>query len=247
MQYLEQFLSKMTVKVKLPDKIVTYFSHPDKAMPALVHRSYLNESSLYPVSNERLEFLGDAVIELWTSEKIYTLFPHFSEGKLTNLRSLIVRTESLAAVSTGLDLGKYLLLSRGEEKSGGRENTALLANTFEALIGALYLDGGFSAIDKFLTRFFLPQIKKQSAKKELKDPKSLFQEKAQEYYSSTPIYKILSTTGPEHKKYFVCGVFLAQHMLAEGTGHSKQEAEEHAAKNALKSFAKIKLPKVTKY
>lgn len=205
---------------------------------ALIHRSYLNEIRGQNLkSNERYEFLGDAVLELWSSHRLFTDFPDLAEGDLTNLRALIVRTENLAAVAQKLHLGDYLMLSRGEENNGGRLNISLLADTFEAIIGSLYLDQGYSAVDTFLTRVMAESIKHFSSQQVFKDPKSLFQEVAQAKSGITPHYQTLSESGPDHKKIFEVGVYLADKLIATGIGPSKQAAEESASSTA---FQKLK-------
>lgn len=202
---------------------------------ALTHRSYLNEHPKIKESNERLEFLGDALLEAWVSKKLYYQFPQLPEGVLTDLRAAIVRTESLAQAAQKLRLGKFLLLSKGEEAGGGRENKSLLADTFEAVIGAIFCDQGNSGVDKFLKTTTLPKIKKIPIS-DLKDPKSLFQEIAQEKFKTTPTYKILKSTGPDHNKTFWAGVFLGEKQAGKGEGKSKQEAETEAARNALEKL-----------
>jgi len=204
---------------------------------ALVHRSSLNESkNKFSESNERFEFLGDAVLELWSSTILFSEFPRLAEGELTNLRSLIVRTENLAQVATDLNLGSYLYLSRGEETHGGRLNVSILADSLEALIGALYLDRGFLATSKILDKIFAQSIKNLSSKTHYKDPKSLFQEIAQAKVGTTPQYQIISETGPDHDKIFEAGVYVDNKLITSGNGNSKQKAEEAAAINAIQIF-----------
>lgn len=210
---------------------------------ALTHRSFLNEmkKSSYSKkveSNERLEFLGDAIISFLTSTYLFETFPDFTEGDLTNLRSLLVRTESLSSVAKTLNLGKLLKLSKGEEESGGRVNIAILANTFEAFIGALFQDQGLPAVSKILQTYLFPKAKKLVAHQTLKDAKSLFQELVQEKKLPAPSYKILESKGPEHAKVFTCGVFVKNIMWGQGKGRTKQEAEQAAAKRAIEKFKK---------
>lgn len=204
---------------------------------ALTHRSYLNEHPEIKESNERLEFLGDALLEAWVSEKLFKKFSNLPEGDLTDLRAAIVRTESLTSIAEKLKLGDSLLLSKGEEAGGGRENKSLLADCFEAVIGAIFCDKGSQGVDQFLMETILPKIRKISIAN-LKDSKSLFQEIAQEKFKITPIYKVLKSEGPDHGKTFWVGVFLEKRLAGKGTGKSKQEAETEAAKDAL---AKLKL------
>lgn len=206
------------------------FKKPSVLNQALIHRSYLNENRETPLeSNERFEFLGDAVLELWSSETLFKLFPEYPEGKLTNLRSLVVCTENLALVAASFDLGKYVLLSRGEETHQGRENQSILADTFESVIGAIYLDSGYPNVEKFLNQFLLPSLHSISQQKVYKDPKSLFQEIAQAKEGITPHYSTESESGPDHLKVFEVGVYLDKKLIATGKGNSKQKAEEAAA------------------
>jgi len=204
---------------------------------AFIHRSYLNEHPKINLpSNERLEFLGDAVLELWVSQQIFHLFPDYPEGKLTNLRAQVVCTSSLAQVAKRLNLGQFLLLSKGEEKEGGRKNASLLANTVEALIGALFEDQGMNAAARFLKKHIGPQIKAAAAKPTFKDYKSLLQELVQRKKKITPEYRLIKSTGPDHQKKFTFGVFIKKKKIGEGRGHSKQEAQQKAAQKALKQI-----------
>ena len=197
---------------------------------ALIHRSFLNENKKMKLSsNERYEFLGDAILELWSTELLFNLFPEYEEGKMTNLRSLSVCTQNLSTVAKTIKLGEYVALSRGERHHGGQENDSILADTFESLIGAIYLDQGYKSVDKFLKNILKPSIDKIAQKNELKDPKSLFQEIAQAKRNITPHYDTLESIGPDHQKIFKVGVYLDQELIATGSGHSKQKAEEEAA------------------
>lgn len=204
---------------------------------AFTHRSYLNEAKLKINSNERLEFLGDSIISFAISNYLYTKYPDFDEGDLTNLRSLMVNTKSLSEIARELNLGKLLKLSRGEEESNGRENDSLLENSFEAYTGALFLDQGMSAIVKFLNSVLFPKIQELVNKKAFKDPKSLLQEKVQALKQGAPFYKVLEEAGPAHAKTFKVGVFVDGKKLGEGIGKSKQIAEVSAAKVALEANA----------
>lgn len=213
------------------------FKNLELEKQALIHRSYLNENKeLNLQSNERLEFLGDAVLEFWISDILYNRFPNFTEGDLTNLRSLVVCTTNLAKISAKIKLGDKLLLSKGEEKHGGRDNTSILADAFESYLGAIFLDGGIKAVYKFLDKVVTPSIDLISKQKTLKDPKSIFQEIAQDKEGITPNYKTLSESGPDHKKIFEVGVYLIDRLIAKGKGNSKQKAEEDASLNATKIF-----------
>jgi ribonuclease III len=201
---------------------------------AFIHRSFLNENKEKKlISNERLEFLGDTVVSLIISSYIYKTFTNFTEGELTAIRSAVVNTKSLAAAATTLELGNYLKLSKGEEDSGGRKNSSLLANTFEALTGAIYLDSGLTAAERFLEKSLIPSIEQVLNSKNYKDYKSKLQEKVQEKLKISPVYSLLSSTGPDHAKTFEIAVTVDGRELGKGTGHSKQEAEQEAAKAAL--------------
>jgi len=205
---------------------------------AFIHRSYLNETKDKIESNERLEFLGDSILSFVVSDHLYKTYPDFDEGILTNLRSLVVNTKSLAKAAQALDFGNKLRLSRGEEESNGRKNESLLANTFEAFIGALFMDQGTEAVHGFLSQTIIPQIEEYVQKKVFKDPKSLLQEFVQSKKQNSPQYKVLKEEGPAHAKTFTIGVFVEQAQVGEGVGHSKQEAEERAAEQALEKIAK---------
>ncbi|HSX40646.1 MAG TPA: ribonuclease III [Candidatus Saccharimonadales bacterium] len=200
---------------------------------AFIHRSFLNETKEKISSNERLEFLGDSILSFVVSQYLFIKYPDFDEGVLTNLRSLLVNTKSLASLATTLEFGKLLKLSKGEEESMGRTNQSLLADCFEAFIGALFLDQGIEKVTEFLDTILLPKSDEYVAKKTLKDPKSLLQEKVQAQKQSSPMYKVLEELGPAHAKTFTIGVFVDDVMLSKGTGRSKQEAEEMAAQAAL--------------
>lgn len=200
---------------------------------AFIHRSYLNETRVDLPSNERLEFLGDSVLSLVISYYLYVAREKDNEGDLTNLRSYMVKTKSLAQVSKKLNLGAYLKLSRGEELGGGRENPQLLANTFEAVLGAIFLEGGLEkakkVIDKTLLPFFAHQLKGGAPA----DAKSRLQEIVQQSKKISPRYKILETHGPDHAKKFVVGVYIEGRRFGVGEGTNKQEAESAAAREAL--------------
>jgi ribonuclease-3 len=205
---------------------------------AFTHRSYLNEAKRNMESNERLEFLGDSILSFIISEHLFNTYPDFNEGILTNLRSLVVNTKSLAKEAHQLDFGQHLLLSKGEEDSKGRKNDSILANTFEAFIGALYIDQGIPAVKKFLEDTLIPHIKEYVEKKVFKDPKSLLQENVQAKKQNSPSYQVLNEEGPAHAKIFTVGVFIENQNYGIGKGHTKQEAEEHAAKQALEKIEK---------
>ncbi len=205
---------------------------------AFIHRSYLNEAKEKLNSNERLEFLGDSIVSLVVSEYLFQKYPHFNEGKLTNLRSLLVNTKNLAEVARILRFGSLLRLSKGEEESMGRENLSLLADCFEAYIGALYLDQGIEKVKAFLAVTLFKTVEAFVKKDTLKDPKSLLQEYIQARKQKSPVYRVLHEEGPAHAKTFTVGVFSDTKMVGVGNGKSKQEAEEKAAIQALQLFDK---------
>lgn len=218
----------------LENKIKLKFQDRNLLQSALTHRSYLNENRRWPVPhNERLEFLGDAVLELVTTEHLYRNFPN-PEGELTNLRSALVNYKMLSDIAAELELDRYILLSRGEAKDMGRARQVILANGIEALIGAIYLDSGFESAKTFIDRFIIVRLNKIVDSGEVLDPKSKFQELAQEKLGVTPHYRVLTEWGPDHNKQFEVAVFVADRQVATGKGPSKQEAEIAAAENGLK-------------
>ncbi|MCT4591880.1 MAG: ribonuclease III [Candidatus Gracilibacteria bacterium] len=201
---------------------------------AFTHKSFINENRTKNLKyNERLEFLGDAVLELLCTRFLFDKFPNEEEGVLTAYRSALVKGQNLARVARELDLGALLLMSKGEEKSGGRSKSYLLANVFEALVGAIYLDSSLEEVDRILRKFLFPEIKNIIKHKLHKDPKSLFQEYAQERVNTTPHFELISEKGPDHNKVFVVGAYLGERCVAEGRGSSKQKASSDAAKNAI--------------
>ncbi len=208
----------------------------DKALlrQAFTHRSYLNENrGLNMEHNERLEFLGDAVLELAVTDYLYHKYPGKPEGELTSYRSSLVNSTTLSDVATRLKINDYLLLSHGESKDTGRARTYILANTFEALLGALYLDQGFEGSKPFIAAHIFPLIDAIVENEAWIDAKSRFQEKAQEYSGITPAYKTIKETGPDHDKQFTVGVYLGSELVTSGEGRSKQDAEQNAAKKGL--------------
>ena len=215
------------------------FNNPAILEKAFTHRSYLNEVKTVKESNERLEFLGDAVLGFIVSSNIYRARVTDTEGDLTNLRSYIVKTESLAKAAGALNLGKFLRLSRGEEITGGRQNPQLLANTFEALLGAIFIDQGLKEAEELVNKFLLPGFEQELESGPPKDNKSALQELVQTKTKTSPHYKILRTTGPDHAKQFVVGVFMNGKEIGTGKGPNKQTAEEEAAKEALDKLAKL--------
>lgn len=213
-------------------KINFTFQKPQLLVQALTHKSCLNENRNQS-SYERLEFLGDAILELWVSLQLYQLYPDFPEGKLTNLRSLSVCNQNLSTLAQSIGLGDYLLLSQGEDRGGGRQNKSILEDVFEALVGAIYLDSGQDQAFAFLDKFLLPKVKQLAKKKEYKDSKTIYQEIAQAKYNITPHYQVISESGPDHHKTFKVGLYLADKQITIGTGSSKQKAEEDASTKAL--------------
>lgn len=219
----------------LKEKLALKFDNQDLLLQALTHRSYLNENPAFRVGhNERLEFLGDAVLELVVTGELYRRFPEKPEGELTSFRAALVNSNMLADVSTETGINGFLLLSRGEAKDVGRARQYILANAFEALVGAIYIDQGYDGAKEFIERTLLPRLPEVLEKKLYKDPKSLFQEEAQERVGITPNYGVLREWGPDHDKHFVVGVFLGEELVAEGEGPSKQTAQEDAARNGLR-------------
>jgi ribonuclease-3 len=220
---------------KLEKKLEMVFKNKDLLVQAFVHRSYLNENpNLKLEHNERLEFLGDAVLELVVTEHLFSKFPKKTEGELTAWRAALVNSNILSEVSQKLGFNDFLLLSKGEAKSEGKGRRYILANTFEAFIGALYLDKGYKACQSFIKKHLIPRLPEIIEKGLYKDFKSRFQEEAQERLEITPFYKVIKEWGPDHDKHFIVGVFLNDELVATGEGSSKQEAEQNAAEKALK-------------
>ena len=218
---------------KLEDKIGLQFKNKDLLLQALTHRSYLNENTKWHLDhNERLEFLGDAVLELVVTEFLYNNYPN-PEGELTNWRAALVNASMLAKIAGDFDLNDFILLSRGEAKDAGRARQYILANGVEALIGALYLDQGYESCRQFISQFILKELETIIEKNLYRDSKSMFQEQAQEKVGVTPNYEVLEEWGPDHARNFKIGVFLDKEMAGSGQGPSKQEAQQEAAKDAL--------------
>lgn len=217
-------------------KIGVTFNDSELLRTAFTHRSYINENrGGSAVHNERLEFLGDAVLELVTTDALFKKFPEKPEGELTALRSALVNTMTLANTALGLDMNDYLLLSKGESKDTGRGRQFILANTFEAVIGALYLDQGYDSAAAFVLEHIFSQVDSIIENQSHKDAKSLLQERAQEVQGVTPTYDVVRSSGPDHDKVFTVGVFFGTKKIAEGSGKSKQEGEQEAAQKALDS------------
>ena len=225
----------MTPSEALKKTIGTAFRNEDLLTEALTHRSYLNEYPNWRLPhNERLEYLGDAVLELLVSEELFERFPEFPEGRLTVLRAALVNYQILALVAERLGLQQFILMSRGEKKDTGKAREVILANAMEALIGALYLDQGFEAVRPFVKKFVMSNLDEVLETKSYRDAKSELQESVQERMKVTPTYRVLDESGPAHKRVFTMGVFFGDALIAEGKGTSKQEAEIEAARNALK-------------
>jgi len=220
----------------LEKKLNFKFKNKDLLVQAFVHRSYLNENpGFHLFHNERLEFLGDAVLELVVTEYLFQKYPEKAEGELTNWRAALVNAKILSAVAKDLDFDDFLFLSRGETKEMGKGRQYILANTFEALIGGLYLDQGYESCQKFIEKYLIKELPWIIESGLFKDVKSRFQEEAQERAEVTPFYKVLEEWGPDHAKHFIVGVFLGEELIAKGEGSSKQEAELEAARNALEA------------
>ncbi len=219
----------------LEKQIGVVFKNKKLLENAFIHRSYLNEhKSRSLVSNEKLEFLGDSVLSLITSMYLYSRYPSLQEGDYTEIKSSIVKTGSLADAARTLQLGTYLFLSKGEEAGKGRENTNILADCFEALIASIFIDKGFDvAYDFVLKHLFGNHLDQIVETKQYLSAKSILQEKVQARYKQTPDYRTVREDGPEHNRTFTVSVFVKNKEVGIGTGKSKKEAEEHAAKQAL--------------
>lgn len=221
---------------KFEDATKIIFSNKKLLEQAFIHRSYINENSGLKIShNERLEFLGDAVLELSVTDYLYRAYPNCDEGELTAYRSALVNANIISEVAAGLNMNEYLLLSKGESKDTGKARSYILANTYEAYLGALYLDQGYSSCDMFIKNTLITRLDEIVKNKLWRDAKSLVQEKSQEYFNVTPAYKVIHESGPDHDKHFTIGIFFGNDRIAEGKGKSKQEAEQVAARNALEA------------
>ena len=219
----------------LQKRIKIQFKNLDLLNQAFVHRSYLNENPSFHLGhNERLEFLGDAVLELVVTDYLYHTFPHATEGAMTNWRASLVNSKMLAKVGSSINLAPFLYLSRGEGKDvESKARQFIVTNAFEALIGAIYLDRGYKTAEKFIHRFVLPELPNIIEHGLDVDPKSRLQELSQEKLKSTPRYDVLKEVGPDHAKWFTIGVYIGADMVATGEGSSKQEAQLDAAKKGL--------------
>lgn len=217
------------------DKIKKQFKNKELFDQALTHKSWLNENKGKRQSNERLEFLGDAILEFIVSDEIYNKFPDKEEGYLTDLRANLVNTKNLAMLARKLKIGEEIFMSKGEKQSVGHDNDAVLADTLEAIMGAIYIDHGFEAVKEFIHSNLLPDIE-EKIKVPLKHAKNRLQELVQSRNLSVPYYRVLVSSGPAHNKLFVSGVFIGHEKVAEGRGRSKIEAEEGAATKALEKL-----------
>lgn len=229
--------SNMFDTKKINEILKLEFKNEELIRTAFTHRSYLNEHPEYKnPSNERLEFLGDAVLQFLSSEFLYNEFPTYPEGNLTNIRAALVCTPSLAEESKRLGYGEYLLLSNGEEANGGRSRQYILANTFEAVLGAIYMEAGIETCREYLITNLFYKVKDIVSNNAYKDFKSSFQEKAQAKVGQTPNYKVIEQIGPDHNKTFKVALMLGDKVYGTGEGSSKQKAEQQAAKNALDNW-----------
>lgn len=223
---------------KLEDVIGITFKQKDLLKQAVVHRSYLNENPEFGLHhNERLEFLGDAVLEIIVTEFLFKNYPETPEGDLTNWRASLVNSKMLAMIASEVGLEEFLYLSKGESKDkNSKARQYILANAVEALIGAIYLDQKIKVADKFVTEFIISKLDHILSNELYLDPKSKFQEKAQETYKTTPHYKVLNESGPDHAKIFEVGLYLDDKLISKGEGSSKQEAQVEAAKEGIKKL-----------
>jgi ribonuclease-3 len=218
-------------------KIGIVFKDKDLLTESLTHRSYLNEEPNWRLPhNERLEYLGDAVLELLVSEELFAKFPKQPEGQLTVLRAALVNYQILARVAEKIGLQDFILMSRGERKDTGRAREVILANAIEAVIGAIYLDQGLEKTRTFVKKFVMGNLEEVLETKSYKDAKSELQEIVQEKLRVTPTYRVLGEEGPAHKRLFVMGVYFGEKLIAQGEGQSKQDAEIEAARNALAKY-----------
>jgi ribonuclease III len=229
MEYLQQHISIIETKLG--------YSFQDRSLLTLafVHRSFINENRMITQHNERLEFLGDSVLGMLISDYLYRCLPTTPEGQLSYLRSRLVEAISCVNYVQSLDIASYILLGKGERMNDGRGRDSILADLFEAIIGAIYLDGGLEAAKKFLFLNFTPQID-NILKTPLRNWKALLQDYCQKKFQQTPIYNVLSSSGPDHSKVFEISVLINQRELGRGTGASKKEAQQAAAADALSNY-----------
>jgi ribonuclease-3 len=224
----------MEAYIEFQNKIGVSFNDINLLRQACTHRSYINEQKESGLShNERLEFLGDAVLELVITDFLFNKFPDTDEGILTAYRSSLVRTETISQAARDLGMNDLLLLSKGESRDQGKARDYILANTYEALIGAIYLDAGYNSAAKVIGDTLFDNIDEVIAERSWKDAKSYVQECAQEHYSLTPRYELMGSEGPDHSKEFVMAIYFGDKKIAEGKGKSKQQAQQEAAQNAI--------------
>lgn len=220
---------------KFEKKVHVIFNDKDLLKQAFVHRSYINENPLLGLwHNERLEFLGDAVLELSVTDYLYKKYPDKTEGDLTSYRASLVNADIISQSAIELGMNEYLLLSKGEAKDVGKARQYILANVFESFVGALYIDRGYEAADKFIGKSLFHKIDEIVEKGLFRDAKSFVQEKAQEHLGVTPSYRVMTEIGPDHDKMFTVGIYFGNDFIGDGSGKSKQEAEQKAAQNAIK-------------
>ncbi len=223
--------------LEFQEKVGINFKNQNLLKEALTHRSYINENPSWDVPhNERLEFLGDAVLELIITENLFEKYPQHDEGTLTSVRAALVNYVSLSKIAREIGLGDYIFMSKGEAKDVGKAREVILANAIEAFLGAVYLDQGYGVISEFIKKTIFIYTDEIIEKSLYRDSKSLFQEIVQDRFKVTPSYQVIEESGPEHKKIFKVGVFVKSNKIADGEGYSKQEAEVEAAKNALYVF-----------
>ena len=239
-QFMKRTKKRMNDFKEVENKLRVTFNDKSLLEKALIHRSYINENRDKKLeNNERLEFLGDAVLELIISSFLFNKYDK-QEGELTAIRSAVVRTESLAAESRNLGIGQYLLMSKGEEESGGKDKDYLLANMYEAVLGAIYLDLGYEEAKSFVERSLLQKVEDIVQKESFVDPKTKVQEIIQFQYKVTPTYEVVEEKGPDHDKSFTVILKVSSHEFAKGEGPSKQKAEEAAARDAIIKLEKKK-------
>jgi len=219
---------------KLENILGFEFKNKELLKEALTHRSYVNEHPSWPVpNNERLEYLGDAVLELVVTEYLYTRYPSFQEGKMTSLRAALVNHIILSKIAKDISLQKFIMLSRGEAKDTGRARDVILANAIEAVLGAVYLDQGYDVSKRLINDIVLTKLPEVMEKGLERDPKSVLQEIVQEKMKLTPSYRVIEENGPDHQKEFLVAVLFGEEIIEKGRGNSKQEGEYRAAENAL--------------
>ena len=230
-------MKKMENRKEIEEKLGVKFKNPQLLKTALTHRSYLNEhKGMNLKNNERFEFLGDAVLELVISSELFEKYPQKPEGELTAIRSALVRTESLAQESRLLGIGEHILMSKGEEESGGKDKDFILANLYEAVLGAIYLDQGLDVCREFVKRTTLKKVNEVVNQELFIDPKTRVQELIQAKYKVTPTYTLIKEQGPDHDKTFTVGLKVGKKVMTKGAGISKQKAEEDAAKKCIEKL-----------